>query len=95
MILGLGAAVLYLSGVQSARELTLRPEQLTIFGTLNPITGALALVFSHRAKQAGKQQYNAQQLRSALIQTTRFSGVHNPGPGHGLLDAEALFNLLK
>jgi subtilisin family serine protease len=59
------------------------------------VTGALALVLSHRAKQAGAQQYNAQQLRSALIQTTKFSGVHNPGPGHGMLDAEALFNLLK
>ncbi|MBA3950182.1 MAG: sodium:solute symporter family protein [Acidobacteria bacterium] len=43
MILGLGAAVLYLAGFQSAGARPLRPEQLTIFGTLNPITGALAL----------------------------------------------------
>ena len=59
------------------------------------VTGALALVLSHRAKQSGKPQHNARQLRSALIQTTRFSGVHNPGPGHGMLDAKSLFDLLK
>ncbi|TDF56782.1 S8 family serine peptidase [Cupriavidus sp. L7L] len=59
------------------------------------VTGALALVFSHRAKQRGQPQYNARQLRSALISTARFSGVHNPGPGHGMLDAKGLFDLLK
>ncbi|MCX4137897.1 S8 family serine peptidase [Paraburkholderia sp. SEWSISQ10-3 4] len=59
------------------------------------VTGALALVFSHRAKQLNQPQHNARQLRAALISTTRFSGVHNPGPGHGMLDAKALFDLLK
>lgn len=59
------------------------------------VTGALALVLSHRAKQVGKPQHNARQLRAALIQTTRFATVHNPGPGHGMLDAKALFDLLK
>jgi endonuclease G len=58
------------------------------------VTGALALVLSRRAKQPGRPQHNAQQLRSALIQTTRFATLHNPGPGHGMLDAKALFDLL-
>jgi len=58
------------------------------------VTGAFALIFSHRAKQPNRPQHNARQLRSALITTTNFPGVHNPGPGHGMLDAKALFDRL-
>ena len=59
------------------------------------VTGALALVLSHRAKQPAKPQHNARQLRAALIQTAKFGSIYNPGPGHGMLDAQALFTLLK
>lgn len=59
------------------------------------VTGALALALSHRAKQPNRPQHNAQQMRTALIRTTRFSSLHNPGPGHGMLDAKALFDDLK
>lgn len=59
------------------------------------VTGALALVLSQRAKQPGRPQHNARQLRAALVQTTKFGSIYNPGPGHGMLDAQALFTLLK
>ena len=60
------------------------------------VTGALALVLSWREKQAGRPQHNARQLMQAVNQTAKFgNGLHNPGVGYGLLDAEALFNLLK
>ncbi len=58
------------------------------------VTGALALVMSHRSKQAGQPQYNARQLRAALIRTARGRGIHNEGSGFGLLDAARLFTLL-
>ena len=62
---------------------------------VRPMPGALALVLSHRHKQAGQPQYNARQLMSAVSQTASHASLHNPGVGHGLLDADALFNLLK
>ena len=60
------------------------------------VTGALALVLSHRSKTDPNRQYNAQQLRQALILTARNrNGFHHEGFGWGVLDAEALFNRLK
>ncbi len=60
------------------------------------VTGALALVLSRRHKDSTKPQYNAKQLRSALIrQTKNPSGVHDPGFGFGTLDALKLFNSLS
>lgn len=59
------------------------------------VTGAIALVMSHREAN-GLSQYNAHQFRSALIQTaTGLSGQHHEGFGFGMLDAEALFRFLK
>ncbi len=56
------------------------------------VTGALALVFSGLAK-AGKRQANARQLQTALTLTTQnYSPIHNAGLGHGILDAEKLFD---
>lgn len=60
------------------------------------VAGALALVMSHRHKQSGLPQYAANTLKQALKNTLQnFSHVHSPGFGHGVLDAEALFNELK
>ncbi|MEM9205684.1 MAG: S8 family serine peptidase [Pseudomonadota bacterium] len=56
------------------------------------VAGALALVLSARAKEAGARQFNARQLQKAVLKTTRnFSHVHHPGFGYGVLDAKALF----
>ena len=56
------------------------------------VTGALALVFSGRAK-SGKRQVNAMQLQQRLRLTAQnFSPIHNPGFGSGLLDAEKLLS---
>lgn len=58
------------------------------------VTGAVALVFSARAK-AGLPQVNAVQLQQRLRLTTQnFSPVHNPGFGSGILDARKLFDEL-
>jgi endonuclease G len=58
------------------------------------VTGAVALVFSARAK-AGLRQVNAVQLQQKLRLTTQnFSPVHNPGFGSGVLDAEKLIDEL-
>jgi subtilisin family serine protease len=60
------------------------------------VTGALALVLSHRAKTDPANQYNAQQLRQALNRTARNrAGFHHEGYGYGVLDARALFDRLK
>ncbi|MGD1882852.1 MAG: S8 family serine peptidase [Paracoccaceae bacterium] len=59
------------------------------------VTGALALVMSHRAK-TGQRQWNAQQLQSALIRNV--DGVpnrHHIGAGFGKLNALKLFENLK
>ena len=59
------------------------------------VTGALALVMSHRAKQPGQTQHNARQLRAMLIRTARGRGIHNEGFGFGVLDAAKLFEQLR
>lgn len=60
------------------------------------VTGALALVLSHRHKQAGQPQHNAQQLLVEVNKTAKNSGpLHHSGFGYGMLDAEKLFNALK
>lgn len=61
------------------------------------VTGALALLMSHWAKQQGQvddwRQLDAAQMRAALINTSvGFSGQHDPGFGFGLLDVEALID---
>lgn len=61
------------------------------------VTGAIALLFSRRAKQKKViqdwEQYNTMQIQRALIQTTQnFSGSWNPGMGFGVLD---IFEFLK
>lgn len=58
------------------------------------VTGALALVLSSRHKKPGLPQYNARQLLAAVTRTAKFSGLHSPSVGHGLLDADALYRLL-
>ena len=58
------------------------------------VTGALALVLSHRHKQVGLPQHNARQLIAAVNLTAKNASLHNPGIGYGILDAEALFNRL-
>ena len=60
------------------------------------VTGALALVLSHRHKLAGKRQFNAQELRGLLIQSARAgTAFAHPGFGYGSLDAAKLFDLAK
>ena len=59
------------------------------------VTGALALVMSHRAKQPGQTQHNARQLRAMLIRTAKGRGIHNEGFGFGVLDAAKLFEQLR
>ncbi len=55
------------------------------------VTGAIALLFSHLAKQPGATQPNAAQVRAVLTQHAQnFSGHHTVSNGYGLLDAEAL-----
>lgn len=55
------------------------------------VAGAIALVFSARAKQA-KPQFNAQQIRSGLTRNARdFISGHRRNWGFGKLDAEAFF----
>jgi endonuclease G len=56
------------------------------------VAGVLALVLSKRHKQSGKSQYNAQQLRKALIKYAKNrAGFHNEGYGWGVLNAAELF----
>ena len=59
------------------------------------VTGALALVMSHR-HGAGLPQYNARQLQAALVRTAKkLNGAHHEGFGFGMLDGQALFEMLK
>lgn len=60
------------------------------------VVGALALALSRIAKTPGAEMPNAVQLGSALRRTVQGGrlGVHHPGSGYGLLDAEALFKTL-
>ncbi len=56
------------------------------------VTGAIALLFSHLAKQ-GATLPNAAQIRAALTQQTQnFSGRYTPGGGYGVIDVQALLN---
>jgi len=59
------------------------------------VTGALALVMSHRHKHQGQPQHNALQMLAATNLTARNITLHHAGFGNGMLDAEALFNTLK
>ncbi len=60
------------------------------------VTGALALVLSHRQKQTGKEQFNAVQLQAELVRTAKgYNHVHHEGAGYGTLDAHALFESLS
>jgi endonuclease G len=56
------------------------------------VTGAIALLFSHLAKQ-GSTLPNAAQIRAALTQQTQnFSGRFTPSGGYGVIDVQALLN---
>jgi endonuclease G len=59
------------------------------------VTGALALVLSHRHKQQGQPQHDARQLLVEVIKTAKNFTLHHAGFGYGMLDAEQLFNALK
>ncbi|MAC78555.1 MAG: hypothetical protein CML66_10900 [Rhodobacteraceae bacterium] len=59
------------------------------------VTGALALVMSHRRK-TGQAQLNAVQLKSGLIQTVQALPVHHHiGAGYGVLDVRKLFDRFR
>lgn len=59
------------------------------------VTGALAVVLSHRQK-AGGPLPNAVQLRAALINAIPgTAGRHNVGAGYGMLDTGKLYDDLK
>lgn len=60
------------------------------------VAGAIALLLSARAKKPAQPQFNALQIRQALLVSARhFSGNWNPRTGYGGLDVLALFNELK
>jgi subtilisin family serine protease len=57
------------------------------------VTGAIALLLSHHAKQPNGRLPNAAQIQAAITQLSqRYNGHHTPGHGFGVLDAEALFH---
>lgn len=60
------------------------------------VTGALALLLSKQQKENPNGQLNANQMRAALIQSSRgFNGRWNNSRGWGELDTEALLKLFK
>ena len=60
------------------------------------VTGAVALLFSHMAKQPGTIVPNAMQVRAALTQNAQnFSGHFTPSNGYGVFDAEALLQAFQ
>jgi subtilisin family serine protease len=59
------------------------------------VTGAVALMFSHRAR-ARLSIPNAMQVGAALRGTTQnFNGRHTPAVGYGVLDAQALIKTFQ
>ena len=57
------------------------------------VTGSVALVLSHLHKDPAKRQANANQIRAALIKSTRnFTAIHHRGVGYGALDALEFYN---
>jgi len=60
------------------------------------VTGAVALVLSARAKQAGARQLNAAQIQSALSQCLGgFTGDWSAGGGYGWLDVGVVLNAFR
>jgi endonuclease G len=59
------------------------------------VTGAIALLLSAAEKKPGQSQFNARQIRQALLQSARhFKGRWNEGTGYGELDVDKLFATL-
>ena len=57
------------------------------------VTGSIALVLSKLEKDPNSLQANSNQIRSALIRSTRnFNGTHHRGFGFGLLDSLDFYN---
>ena len=60
------------------------------------VTGAIALLFSHLAKQPNPSLPNAAQVRAALTQHAQnFSGHFTPSNGYGVIDVEALLTAFQ
>lgn len=60
------------------------------------VTGAVALLFSHLAKQPNQSLPNAAQVRAALTQHAQnFNGRFAPGMGYGVIDVEALLTAFQ
>jgi len=60
------------------------------------VTGAIALLFSHLAKQPNASLPNAAQVRAALTQHAQnFSGHFTPSSGYGVIDVEALLEAFQ
>ncbi len=60
------------------------------------VTGAIALLLSQQQDTGADQQLNANQIRSALVQSSRgFNGHWNSARGWGMLDAESLVDLFR
>lgn len=60
------------------------------------VTGAIALLFSHLAKQPNASLPNAAQVRAALTQHAQnFSGHFTPSNGYGVIDVEALLRAFE
>jgi len=58
------------------------------------VAGAIALLLSHRHGRVGVEQYNMNQIRAALRQSSRgFNGHWNETRGWGMLDTAALLDL--
>jgi subtilisin family serine protease len=59
------------------------------------VTGAIALLLSARAKDDAADQFNARQIRQALLRSARhFNGRWKPGTGYGEVNVDSLFKML-
>jgi subtilisin family serine protease len=60
------------------------------------VTGAIALLFSHLAKQPGARLPNVAQVRAALTQHAQnFNGRFTPGHGYGVIDVAAFLKAFQ